>query len=489
MRKWSSAVCLALVYAVGLAPLSGRSAQTDADPEATISALQTQVADLTAGEPTAEPAAGNTVSASATATRPAAETEDGRDGRSTREVNVELVLDVSGSMVQALDTGETRMEAAKRSLAGVIAAIPEREGINVGLRIYGHEGNNTEAGRAESCRSSELVVPLDGVAKDDLEAEIERLQPTGWTPIGLSLERAAEDLPRASDDVVNAVVLVTDGLETCGGDPVDAAADLRGGNRAAATHVIGFALTPEEQEVIGAIAREGDGLLFGAGNADELSQALFSVLEELEIVTGTGFIGGNAFPLIPAGESGEISVVASGTLDRIGSIPFVVRNNTSDDVSSVKVTVTARDASGELAGVADALLVQPTFVPAGGLAFGYGFFGNVSLPPDVTFEFDVTAPLASEDRFTVFRDLDMVEASLFEDRIVGVVENGHDQELGNLGFGAICFDLEGNPVSHNQGFVNTTIAPGETQEFQVTIPSYALDAGGCPAFLITGRGF
>ena len=63
-------------------------------------------------------------------------------------VNVELIVDVSGSMAQTLATGETRVEAAQRVLADVIAGIPEQEGVNVGLRIYGHEGDNTEAGQA-----------------------------------------------------------------------------------------------------------------------------------------------------------------------------------------------------------------------------------------------------------------------------------------------------------------------------------------------------
>ena len=480
---------LAMLLMGSLGPLVRVSAQDESDPEATISALQTQVAELSGDAPTAEPSAADDATATSRATRPTGQTEVGSEEASSRRVNVELILDVSGSMGQGLDSGETRMDTAKRVLSGVIAAIPERDGVNVGLRIYGHEGDNSEAGQALSCRSSELVVPIDGVDKSELRSQIRLLQPTGWTPLGLSLDRAAEDFPEASDDVVNAVVLVTDGLETCGGDPVAAAEQLLSGNRAARTHVIGFALTPEEQQVIGDIAREGDGLLFGAGNADELSQALFSVLEELEIVTGTGYVGGNAFSLIPAGESGEISVVTSGNLDQIGRVPLVLRNNTSDDVSSVKVTVTARDASGDLVGVADALSVEPTFVPAGGLAFGYAYFGNVSLPADVVFDFEVTAPLASEDPFTIFRDLDIVEASLFDDRIVGVAENGHEQDLGNLGFTAMCFDLEGTPLSHNSGSVNTIIAPGETQEFQVTILAFALDEGGCPAFLVTGRGF
>src|SRR4051794_18715251 len=65
----------------------------------------------------------------------------------TPVVNIELILDSSGSMDQDVGGGESRMEAAKRVLKDVIAAIPENPGINVGFRLYGYKGNNTESGK------------------------------------------------------------------------------------------------------------------------------------------------------------------------------------------------------------------------------------------------------------------------------------------------------------------------------------------------------
>lgn len=453
----------------------------DANPEATIAALQTQVAELGAPKATEMPRGRATPESRSEVPDEAAAEES--------IVNVEMILDVSGSMAQVLDTGETRIDAAKRVLNGVIAAIPDREGINVGLRIYGHEGDNSEAGRAESCESSNLVVPIEGVEKADLEDEIDALQPTGWTPIGLSLERAEEDFPDADDGVTNAVVLVTDGLETCEGDPAETAAALLNGDKEIATNVIGFALTGEEQQLLAGIADAGEGQLLGAQNAEELSSALFTVLQDLEIVAGTGYVGGNVFSLIPAGDSGEVSVVAVGEADRFGNIPFVIRNNTTEDVSSVEVSVTARNSVDDLVGVANVAQVRPTFVPVGGVGFGQASFGNVSLPADATFEFEAEAEPASDEPFTIFRDLDIVDAALFEDRIVGVAENGHEEAVDGLIFAAICFDLDGNPLSHNLGSGNSALDPGETEEFQITILSVAISGVGCPAFLVAGTGF
>src|SRR4051794_36250019 len=137
-------------------------------------------------------------------------------------VNLELILDSSGSMAEVLPDGQTRIDAAKQALNEVIDSLPEREGVNVGFRVYGHKGNNTESGKNESCQSTELKVPMEGVDKDALRTQVQSYQPVGWTPIALSLREAGGDFPPAAENVVNATLLVTDGLETCGGNPCTA---------------------------------------------------------------------------------------------------------------------------------------------------------------------------------------------------------------------------------------------------------------------------
>jgi len=205
-------------------------------------------------------------------------------------VNLELILDSSGSMAEEISPGQTRIESAKSALNEVVDALPEREGVNVGFRVYGHEGTNTEAGRAESCQSSELKVPVEGVDKDALRTELESYEPVGWTPIALSLQRSEADFPTAKEGVINAVLLVTDGLETCGGDPCSASRNLKEGEAAITTHVIGFALAEEERANLQCIVDASGGLLLGADNTQELTDALFQVLEEIEVVVLNGTI-------------------------------------------------------------------------------------------------------------------------------------------------------------------------------------------------------
>ncbi|MCC6705150.1 MAG: VWA domain-containing protein [Thermomicrobiales bacterium] len=204
------------------------------------------------------------------------------------EVNLQIILDSSGSMAEEVSPGVTRVDAARGALHEIIDILPTDPGINVGLRKYGHLGNNTQAGRPTSCQSSELVVPMDGVDKPALTEQVDAFEAVGWTPIALSLNRSAADFPAASDNVKNAVVLVTDGLETCGGNPCTASRGLINGPGAVVTHVIGFALREDERALLQCIVDESGGLLLGADNAEELRDAIFTVLEEVEVVVTTG---------------------------------------------------------------------------------------------------------------------------------------------------------------------------------------------------------
>lgn len=210
-------------------------------------------------------------------------------GTNAKTVNVQLIVDASGSMGAQTNTGELRIASAKRVLTEVIDAIPDTEGVNVGLRVYGHLGDNTDAGRAESCGSSDLLVPMVGIDKPELLAEINTLQPVGWTPLGFALEQASSDFTQsASEDVVNAIVMVTDGLETCGGNPADVAGRLQSSDAGITTHLIGFGTTPDEQAVLSSVADAGQGQLLSSDNTGQLLSALFEVLEELEVVEDTG---------------------------------------------------------------------------------------------------------------------------------------------------------------------------------------------------------
>lgn len=55
-------------------------------------------------------------------------------------VNVEIVLDASGSMVKKIGD-KTMMEIAKESIKQVLSEMPANA--KVGIRVFGHKGDNT----------------------------------------------------------------------------------------------------------------------------------------------------------------------------------------------------------------------------------------------------------------------------------------------------------------------------------------------------------
>jgi hypothetical protein len=292
-------------------------------------------------------------------------------GQPPSAINAELIFDSSGSMAQEVAPGQSRIEAAKEVLSDVIDAIPEQEGVNVGFRVYGHEGSNQEADRAESCQSSDLIVPIDGVNKDALRAAVSSYEPVGWTPITLSLERAAGDFEAPEENERNAIVLVTDGLETCGGNPCDAARALAEGEVDVTTYVIGFGLTQEEQQTMQCVADAGGGLNLGAGNAEELNTALFTILEELQVVIQTGFLEieafGDVFPRAtitcrtgatdsnPEGEEQQVTLTDSNRVELNVGVCDVTWTNPSGTETAIRANIQA----GETTWIRGSLLKFP----------------------------------------------------------------------------------------------------------------------------------
>lgn len=193
--------------------------------------------------------------------------------------NIQLVFDASGSMAQRIG-GETKIQAARRAMERIIDTLPDNPDLNVGFRVFGHEGDSSEAQKARSCQSTALLAPMQGVNKALLRQQAQAWQPTGWTPISLALQRAGEDF-QAGENVRNVIIMVTDGEETCGGDPCAVAKALAESQAEVRIDVVGFGLTPDVAKTLRCIAENSGGVYTDAQNGD----ALVQTLEELIAAT------------------------------------------------------------------------------------------------------------------------------------------------------------------------------------------------------------
>lgn len=181
-----------------------------------------------------------------------------------------FVLDASGSMTERLGDGGTKMDAARTAMNTLIDGLPVN--IDVGLSAYGLSTGNSPGEKAAGCRDTRVLVPVGRPDKSSLRAQVAALRPRGYTPIGRSLQQAAEALPDAGPQ---AIVLVSDGIDTCAPPaPCEVARALDGAGVELAVHAIGFQVDPAARRQLECIADETGGEYHDAPDAEALADLL-----------------------------------------------------------------------------------------------------------------------------------------------------------------------------------------------------------------------
>ncbi len=189
-----------------------------------------------------------------------------------------LAIDASGSMAGRVGA-ETKMDVAKAAaLAFLRDAHPD---VAVGLLAFGHRGTNKEDGKAQSCAASEMLHGL-GTDRAALSGSISALQPTGWTPMGGALTYAGQVIaslpPKTGETATTPVIyMISDGEETCGGDPVAAAAALQSGGVRTIVNTIGFDVDAVAEAQLQAIAAAGGGTYYPARDGTALRDQLRAI--------------------------------------------------------------------------------------------------------------------------------------------------------------------------------------------------------------------
>jgi Ca-activated chloride channel family protein len=126
-----------------------------------------------------------------------------------------FLLDASGSMMAPWE-GQPRWEVAKRLLAKMADSLNAYPNLELGLRVYGHQSPNAE----QNCEDSRLEVPFAPKNAAAIKAKLKTLKAQGNTPITYSLGQSANDFPIEKDKTSrNVLLLITDGAESCQGDP------------------------------------------------------------------------------------------------------------------------------------------------------------------------------------------------------------------------------------------------------------------------------
>jgi hypothetical protein len=233
-----------------------------------------------------------------------------------------IILDASGSMNNVDEDGVPFIDKAKDAVLELIAALPD--GMEVGLRAYGHREPNTDPVRG--CQDTELLAPVTPLDRDAIREALQGIEASGFTPIGLALQEAAADLPETGP---RSIVLISDGEDTCAPpDPCQIAEELYGDLFDVRIESVGFLIdtgSAAEQQ-LRCIAESTGGRYRTVGSANALAARLGEVTDELlnwrPPMTLNGALDQREAPLFPlvakadwaTDEPGKISVGSFGSV-------------------------------------------------------------------------------------------------------------------------------------------------------------------------------
>ncbi len=214
--------------------------------------------------------------------------------------NIEIILDASGSMKTAMGK-KSRWDVALETLRLVLAKLPDD--FNVGLRMYGHREASTSP---KTCTDTELLAPIELLNRDGLLEKAKAFKPKGETPLVYSALQAPADLKAVGGGTV---ILITDGEESCKGDPVKAAAELKASGLDLRLNIVGFAVTnPKTQKDLTGFAQATGGMFYAAQSGGALAEALmiaaiekfpYTVYDVAGKVVSSGEVDGSTEELPP----------------------------------------------------------------------------------------------------------------------------------------------------------------------------------------------
>jgi Ca-activated chloride channel family protein len=159
--------------------------------------------------------------------------------KAAKQTRILFVFDASKSMI-AKYQDMTRMDGAKNLFYKFIDTLGKDKTMQFALRMYGH----TVKYPPGDCKDSKLVVPFSANNLALIKQKVSEAKPTGITPIEHSLTEAANDF--TDNKTNNIVIIITDGIEECGGDPCKARQKLMEKGIVFKPFIIGIGLTPEQ---------------------------------------------------------------------------------------------------------------------------------------------------------------------------------------------------------------------------------------------------
>ncbi len=133
-----------------------------------------------------------------------------------------LIFDASKSMSGKWQSG-TKMDVAKKLLFEFLDSLRNDTSIEMGLRLYGHQSKFPP----QDCNDTKLEIPISKNSIYNIKKKLKSIEPSGTTPLARSLMESINDFGVVDDKSKNVIIIITDGIEECGGDPCAVSYELQ----------------------------------------------------------------------------------------------------------------------------------------------------------------------------------------------------------------------------------------------------------------------
>lgn len=157
-----------------------------------------------------------------------------------KKTRILFLLDASASMLSPWQSSN-RFVIAKKVLSALVDSIQLDGQTEIGLRVFGSQSALT----LNDCKDSKLEVPIKLNSSTLIKNKLNSLQARGITPIAYSLSQCGKDFGLNTGNTRNIIIVVTDGIESCEGDPCEIALDLQKKGIILRPLVVGMGITPE----------------------------------------------------------------------------------------------------------------------------------------------------------------------------------------------------------------------------------------------------
>lgn len=193
-----------------------------------------------------------------------------------QKTRILFIFDASMSMSDKWENEQKFVKARQLmfELLDSLENLQKEQNLEVALRVYGHQSPVPP----QDCHDSKLEISFAERTIPLIRDRLMTIVPKGTTPIAYSLTKCEEDFPDISSR--NIVILITDGIEMCNGDPCEISASLQKKGVSLKPYIIGIAVEPSQADLLACM-----GNYFDAANEGQFRQAIKTIVAQVSNFT------------------------------------------------------------------------------------------------------------------------------------------------------------------------------------------------------------